>query len=239
MYIAEIVPVSCLEYIRDKDYHMCLAQLVLKSERYAEFYRELAQEGKYVILDNGAAEGESLSFDDLYKAYKTIQPTEIILPDVLNNTYETIERSSIFYREYLTHEKCKIMIVPQARSLRVWITATEEMLSQLPVNTVGIPKWLGSKNKLHRVAASAYLSELTTEVHLLGCSESPEVLKLCKKANPNVRGCDSAYAYLCSKANISEITLNTERPGGMIHFLDDPEIESLPKLMNDLEEIVK
>lgn len=239
MKIAEIVPVSCLNYIEDKDYYMCLAQLVLKNEEYAEFYRKKAKEGKYVILDNGAAEGESLNFDDLYEAYAMIQPTEIILPDVLFDSYETIKRSVIFYQSYMADEECKIMVVPQAESLRKWISCTRDMLDIMPINTIGIPKWLGSKNRLYRVAASGCLAETKKEIHLLGCSESPEVLKMCKEINPNVRGCDSAYAYLCSKANIDRITLNTTRPGGVIDFLNDPKTKSLPKLMKELEDIVK
>lgn len=239
MKIAEIVPLGCLNHIQDKDYHMCLAQLVLKSEEYAEFYKKKAREGKYVILDNGAAENEVLSFDDLYKAYEIIQPTEIILPDVLFNYSETMKRSTTFYRKYMRHKPCKIMIVPQAKTLNRWVRCAEDLLEMIPANTIGIPKWLGSRNRLYRVAASGYLTGAKTEIHLLGCSESPEVLRLCEEINPNVRGCDSAYAYLCSKAGADEITLNTTRPRGTIDFLDDPEIGSLPKLMKELEDIVK
>lgn len=239
MRIAEIVPVSCLSYIKDKNYHMCLAQLVLKNKEYADFYKKLAEEDKYVILDNGAAEKESLSFEELFRAYKIIQPREIILPDVLFNRQETAARSFLFFQDYMKSTNCKVMIVPQARTLREWISAVELMLKDIPADTVGVPKWLGMKNSFYRVTASGYLFEHDVEAHLLGCSENPEILKLCERINPKVRGCDSAYSYLCAKAGSNEITQNTGRPEETIDFLNDPKIETLPKLMRDLEEVVK
>jgi hypothetical protein len=92
---------------------------------------------------------------------------------------------------------------------------------------------------LYRVAASGYLSQSRKEVHLLGCNEDPETLKLCEEINPNVRSCDSAYAYLCAKASMNEITLHTLRPEGHIDFLNGPRIGTLPKLMEEMEDIVR
>ena len=237
--IAEIVPVSLLDYTKDNAYHMCLAQLVLKNERYADFYRARSAEGKYVILDNGAAEGEELNYEDLLRAYDIVKPSEIILPDVLKDARKTIEKTIYFYEKHWnTVMRYKTMVVPQGKDLKEWISCFEELANTIPFTCVGVPKWLGANGSLDRIIAVDYLSRCDVEVHLLGCNERPGVIKKCREMNGNVRGCDSAFAYLCDKAGLPIITENTKRPDGTIDFLNDTVINRLPALMHDFENAV-
>lgn len=236
MRIAEIVPLSLLDYTKDNAYHMCLAQLVLQSEEYANFYRERAEEGKYVILDNGAAEGEALDFDDLIKAYSIVNPTEIILPDVLKDARKTLEKTIYFYEKYWgTVINYKTMVVPQGKDFDEWIKCFCSLCDSIPFGCVGVPKWLGSNGSLDRMKAVEYLSDYNVEVHLLGCNEKPGVIKKCSELNPRVRGCDSAFAYLCDKAGLPIITELTKRPDETIDFLNDTKVSCLSLLMRDFE----
>ncbi len=228
--IAEIVPLKFLSLTSLNHYHMCLAHLVLKNEAYRDFYRKMSDQGKYVMVDNGACEGEKMSYDDLIKVYELINPTEIILPDVLFNMDETLDRSRYFLENY-DLSKYKIMAVPQGKNPIEWKRCCEKMLKMEKVDSIGIPKWLGD-----RVEECEMLVDSGKEIHLLGCNRNPSTIKKCIEVNSRVRGCDSAFAYLCSKAGVKVIDENTERPDETIDFLNDTlEKTSLFALMVDFE----
>lgn len=239
--VAQIVPLKFLTMTSDNMYHMCLAHLVLKSEEYALFYRRMSEEGKYVLMDNGAAEKEKLSQEDLLRAYSLVKPTEIILPDVLFDKDQTLTRTSDFIRSnYKRLEPYKKMIVPQGKDEMEWQDCLWSMIYESfyydDIDSIGIPKWLGVKDKVARISICNRLLDIDKEIHLLGCNEGPAVLGFCRAANPNVRGCDSAFAYLCAKYGNSVITEKTTRPPVEIDFLKDTEGEGrLQSLMDDFE----
>lgn len=234
--IAQIVPLKFLELTKNNQYHMCLAHLVLKSDEYRDFYRRMSDEGKYVLVDNGAAEGEKMDYDDLMRVYELINPTEIILPDVLFDMTETISRTTDFVKNY-DLDKYKKMIVPQGIDLNQWIDCCFEMLGIVNADTIGIPKWLGSKSETARAKICAMLSSVPQEVHLLGCSEGPIIVYCCRAINPRVRGCDSAFSYLCDKAGLKGMDAYTQRPKEKIEFLTDTITSNLTKLMIEFEEL--
>ena len=89
--IAHIVPVSHLYDTLDNQYHMCLAHLVDCAE-YREHFASLTAKGKFVLMDNGAAEGCQLKPEELFDMYELIQPTEIVLPDTLFDSASTIQK---------------------------------------------------------------------------------------------------------------------------------------------------
>lgn len=235
MYIAEIVPVNFLHLTENHSFHMCLAHLVLKNDRYAEFYRRMSDEGKYVIMDNGACEGESLSDDELFEAYDRVNPAEIILPDILKDAEGTMKRSSDFYNKVCS-SKYNIMIVPQGEDLRSWTACAEKMANEIPHHCIGIPKWLGSIRPANRVAAALYIDDLTEQIHLLGCSEPPMVIQMSGILSEKIRSCDSAFAYLCCKAKYGHIHGLTSRPDEKIDFLNDNYDHYLDRLMSEFEE---
>lgn len=213
--IAEIVPLKFLPITSLNHYHMCLAHLVLKNEKYRDFYRKMSDQGKYVMVDNGACEGEKMSYDDLISVYDLIKPIEIILPDVLFNMNETLDRTRYFLENY-DLSKYKKMAVPQGKDSNEWKRCCEKILEMEEIDSIGIPKWLGE-----RVDECKMLIGSGKEIHLLGCNKNPSVIKKCIEVNPLVRGCDSAFAYLCSKAGVKMIDKNTERPNEIIDFLND------------------
>lgn len=230
------MPLKFLELTKDNQYHMCLAHLVLQSDEYASFYRRMSNEGKYVLVDNGAAESQKMTYDDLMRVYEKINPTEIVLPDVLFNMDGTIARTSEFLEEYGGDlSKYKKMIVPQGTTEVQWLKCLREMLEIGEFDTIGVPKWLGARSETARVKISLELSDSNVEVHLLGCSENPIIVQCCRAVNPNVRGCDSAFAYICAKAGYNGIDAYTTRPRASINFLEDTEEGNLRLLMDDFE----
>jgi len=245
--IAEIVPTSCLEMTATHQYHMCLAHLANKfgdsSRKYTQFYRRMSDEGKYVLMDNGAAENSQLGFEDLIIAYKAINPTEIVLPDALCNSVETIKRTTQFYDLFKRDiSMYKLMVVPQGNTLEEWCDCALELIDRVPVNSIGVSKFLEMETGEPdvRVRACEFLKNYSSktaavEIHMLGCSEGPHAVRDARNINPMVRGCDSAFVYICSKAQIERIDVNTRRLEGEIDFLYDPVNPRLSELMLDFE----
>lgn len=234
--VAEIVPVEQLEDIASNHYHMCLAHLVamdeIQAQKYTEFYRRMSDEGKYVLMDNGAAENNRLDFASLVKQFEKIRPTEVVIPDVLNDANYTL--SKMFnWIDHLHYLPYKFMAVPQGKDFDEWKACAYIMMQEPKVNTIGISKFLNiaTGDETIRHQAVQYLDEIADklgrndiEYHLLGCDEGPGIVGGIQRISQRVRGCDSAFAYIASKAEVV-IEMNTKRPDGYIDFLNDRRLD--------------
>jgi len=244
--IAQIVPVLHLEQIENNHYHMCLAHLV-GDKRYAEFYRRMSNEGKFVLMDNGAAEGAQLPVHELLKMYETIKPTEIVLPDTLNDCVDTLRKTLAFVHEHKSLPY-RFMGVPQGKDFDEWCACVEVMLREPRINTIGISKFLNiatGEDEI-RFHACAYIAKVASElgrrdieVHLLGCDEGPYMVGQIQELFPLVRGCDSAFAFIATQANV-EITEETERPKGEIDFIEGTvPYDELAKRLKQFEDVTQ
>lgn len=244
--IAQIVPVLHLEQIENNHYHMCLAHLV-GDKRYAEFYRCMSNEGKFVLMDNGAAEGAQLPVKELLKMYDAIRPTEIVLPDTLNNCVDTLRKTLDFIHEY-SNLPYRFMGVPQGKDFDEWCACVEVMLREPRINSIGVSKFLNiaTGNNEIRFHACAYIDKVAkalgrrdVEIHLLGCDEGPYLVGQIQQLFPMVRGCDSAFAFIATQAGV-EITEETERPEGEIDFLEGTTSwEGLEKRLKEFEDVAR
>lgn len=231
--IAHIVPVSHLYDTLDNQYHMCLAHLVECTE-YREHFASLTAKGKFVLMDNGAAEGCQLKPEELFDMYELIQPTEIVLPDTLFDPASTIQKSRQFLvmmENVGVYGKYRTMAVPQGNTLDEWIACARIFIKDRRINSFGISKFLNvaTGDRYVRFKACQALAGLIAEygrddleVHLLGCDEGPLVVKMCQEAFPFVRGCDSAFAYLQAQKNKMMSLQDDSRPSGTIDFIDGP-----------------
>ena len=224
--IAQIVPVPHLEQIEANHYHMCLAHLV-GDKRYAEFCRRMSNMGKFVLMDNGAAEGAQLPVDELLKMYRAINPTEIVLPDTLNNCVDTLRKTLAFVHEY-KDLPYRFMGVPQGKDFDEWCACVEVMLREPRINTIGVSKFLNISTGEEdiRFHCCAYIAKVASaldrrdiEVHLLGCDEGPFLVGQIQELFPIVRGCDSAFAFIATQAGV-KIDEDTLRPEGEIDFIE-------------------
>lgn len=227
--IAHILPKKLLELTAVNQYHMSLAHLIIQDKEYADFYRRMVATGRYVLMDNGAAEGSQLSNDDLLKCWKLVHPTELVLPDTLCNSAETLakvnEAIPFFRGNGVT---CKFMAVPQGETLEEWKNCAFELLLCPEIHCIGVSKFLTIKTKDPdvRYKAVQYLDEKIKglgrkdiEVHLLGCDAGPsEVGKIFSEFD-FVRGCDTALAYIYASAG-KAMEENSARPSGEINFLN-------------------
>lgn len=232
--VAEIVPVTHLEDIAANHYHMCLAHLVAmgcnnkQAMKYTKFYRRMSDVGKYVLMDNGAAEGKQLGYNELIKQFEKIHPTEIVVPDTLNDANSTLAKMFDWIRQF-NGLPYKFMGVPQGKNLREWKACAYIMMQEPRLNSIGISKFLNiaTGDDMIRYKAVKYLEKIANklgrddiEFHLLGCDEGPSIVNTIQRASKRVRGCDSAFAYIATKGGVC-IDNDTKRPTGHIDFLND------------------
>lgn len=245
MKLAHIVPVRNLEILDQNQYLMCLAHLVKENDEYAQYYKSAASDpGKFVLMDNGAAENSQLSNKALYECYELIQPDELVLPDVLcdaENTIVQMRKALVYFDK--KHVSCRYMAVPQGKTLEEWTKCADTMLRTKRINTIGVSKFLQIQigDIGVRIAALKSLTQLIKkhrrydiEVHLLGCSERPWVIAKARRDCPFVRGCDSAYGYLCAQAGV-EVFDNIDRPEGEIDFINGASYSNLENTLSQLE----
>lgn len=228
MKVATIVPTPYLEETKEDSYFMCLYQEVKKNPEYAAFFKARKEEGKFVIMDNGAAEGVNPTAAELLPIYSLVEPNEIVLPDVVYNKEETVRRTKEAYNlfsEYDLEKKYKYMAVPQGETFSEWLECLRLFLQQTNITTIGVSKFVTPKFqkemgddanvRLECVDAIITIAEMMDrdiEIHLLGCWKDPsEIHRIAEVFGPKVRGTDSGIAYVYTRNNV-EYTPGTDRP---------------------------
>jgi hypothetical protein len=187
MKYAPIVSTPMLDYVIDWDYHMVLAHQLLADAAYAKSYS--AKGSWYKILDNGVAEGEKISNGQLLDLAYKVGADEVIAPDVMHETKESIRKLIDFTNTLPT---VKVMAVMQARN---WIDFNRifDVALECEVSSIALPKlltgWIGSSARL--AAAEIVREACDLPIHCLGCSTHlTEAQHLARQGI--VRGIDSA-----------------------------------------------
>jgi hypothetical protein len=212
--VASIVPIPYLEMIKGKPYHMCLAHLAQASVEYADFYSQERAGGSFVLMDNGAAEDSQLSVEELITLVECIEPTEIVLPDVIYDGKATEDRSYRALHQFIragvsTH----FMAVPQGNTVQEWVDCAREM-STWPIHSLGISKFMTLKlGPYTRFLLLRALADIRPkkEIQLLGCGYDPREIATLYKLFPYIRGTDSAIPYVYAQE--SEAMLRAVREG--------------------------
>jgi hypothetical protein len=205
MKIAFITPIGDLGYDYT-DYHMALTHLVLKYPDYATYYKELAEEGDFVILDNSLIElGEAATLEKVLYAAKIINPSEIVLPDVFmegSNTLSEVEKA-LQQLESIEYDY-QLQAVCHGETENKWKT-TWECLQNLPaLDTIAIPKvtekQFGSRTPFVKWALEN--NHNNKQIHLLGCwSDMEEFKEYTDEMKSKIRGVDTSITYHCAIDN--------------------------------------
>lgn len=224
MLMAAIVPQVYLHLTSGDEFHMALAHLINKPglEIYTHHFKEMSEKKKFVLLDNGAFEGELLPIAEVCNKAEAIGATEIILPDDYKNAEATklLTRDAVKYLNLryngLHNLPFRLMAVPQGVTIEEWVECAAYIMHNIPgIKTIGVPKHLidSCKNRDARLWCLLKLQEMYPDVvdkfdyHLLGCWKTPiEVMSVNKAAHeeriPMVRSCDSAIAYVYARNGI-------------------------------------
>lgn len=222
MLVAVILPTAYLDLIADEDYHLVLAHLLYKDKGYTDFYKELAKDdSKYLILDNGAWEGQTQDIHVLAELANDFGFNEIVLPDYIGRAPDTLYKGYEALR-LLRGElgwEGNVMAVAQGQNIHEWTICAEVMGQFWDVNCLGIPKHLAKNVGLDaRILCLKQVWSLYSEVHLLGCSNDPqEPGKVAQEFD--VRGVDSCIPYVYTK-NRLVLTAGLRRPHIPMDFAD-------------------
>jgi len=217
MKVATILPTPLLGQEPATDYNMCLFHMVRDNEEYAKYFRTLRDQGKFVIMDNGAAEGVNPSPAELAAVYKKVQPSEIVLPDIVYDKEETLRRTKEAYIQFcdeFMHQRYQFMAVPQGETFHEWLSCMTEMMQQRHITTIGVSKFvtpkyqeeMGKGTNVRLECVDAIITEaarlgVAMQIHLLGCWDNPaEVGEIDRAFGDRVRGTDSAIAYVYTRA---------------------------------------
>jgi hypothetical protein len=248
MQVATILPTPLLSANPDPSYSMCLYQEVKRNAIYGNYFKELKKQGNFVIMDNGAAEGVNPTAEELMEIYPYVDPSEIILPDVVYDRIETITRTKKAYSNFIDaglHKKYQFMAVPQGSNYPDWLRCMKEMIRQDSIDTIGISKFvtpryqveMGGATNVRLECVDAILNEAgylkrEINIHLLGCWCDPAEIQQIEQVFPGrVRGTDSAIAYVYARAGV-EYKPTVLRP-------DNKEIDFTNGTVSDLELLKK
>lgn len=113
MLVSHETPVDMLDVSRYyNDYDYCLVHLLPENEKYKDFYIESVKLGRHVLLDNSIFElGEAYDNTKFAQWVVDLTPTEYIVPDVLEETNQTISSFESFTDSYKDLPGKKIGVV--------------------------------------------------------------------------------------------------------------------------------
>jgi len=192
MKISHESPLCLLSQSRDyNDYDYALVHLFETEPTYLQFFKESLARGRAVLLDNSIFElGTAFDSDRYAHWIKELQPTEYIIPDVLENALGTMDNALDWKEKYLdemTALGCNSIGVVQGKSYNDLVQCYEYLDKVIGVEKLAISfdysyylevcphpnKWMGYA--LGRVQTLTRLLKdgvINTEKphHLLGCA---------------------------------------------------------------------
>jgi len=207
MDIYVIPPKAHLELMNLGDRYFCLSQQYLKDENYRNFFKQKVAEGKWVTLDNGAGDFETVTRETVLQIARELQPSELIPLDILFDKNKTLENLEWTINEMRGDEllrEIQVFACPQGNSFDDWIECYDAMIANPDVTTIGMSKiavpWAISKSTgdknigIDRNSMYAYLratGRLKKPLHFLGAGEAEEFILY--KDDPLCRSTDSCF----------------------------------------------
>ena len=184
------------------DYRFALAHWV---KQYKDTYTApMKSEKAYMILDNGAFEGQTQSEDDILSAAQKLGADEIVLPDVPGDPKATLSAS---YKAFKKFSGYRTMFVPHGQTPEEWFECVDAWVSKIReakeeskvgYHTIGISplRYLEGGYKYTKEMIN-HVRKLDMPIHLLGCADmwyfTSELLP--HLAKWNIRGMDTSYAF--------------------------------------------
>ena len=205
-----ISPISNLEPMKLGDRIFALSHLWVQFPEYRKFILEQKSAGKFITLDNSAAERALVTEDILIDICHELMPHEVIAPDVLFDKDATIA-NAISFRDRMEKEGLldliQIFFCPQGKTKQDWLEAYEWGINQEWISVIGFSKiavpnaWLDSFSddqgiKEARHMAYDYLKKKGMLVKPIHCLGQGSFLEFQYYDHPAMRSTDSVYPIL-------------------------------------------
>ena len=207
-----ISPVSNLEPMKLGDRIFALAHLWVQFPEYRKFILEQKEQGKFITLDNSAAERALVTEEVLIGICKVLLPNEVIAPDVLFDKQATIA-NAVNFKARMDAEglssNIDIFFCPQGQTKEDWIETYKWGLNQDWIKVIGLSKiavpnaFLNDFEDDQRIKEARhecydYLKEnslLKKPIHCLGQGDPTEFSYY---EHPMMRSTDSVYPVLAA-----------------------------------------
>lgn len=218
------------KFMQGKGVHMCLAHVAQQSSDYRVYYRKLAEDS-YVIMDNGAAEGQLMDIEELLKMVYQVKPTEVVVRDSLNNMEKTLHQFDVFpFEEMISLGVHSFMLVPQGQTIEEYLECTKELLER--ANHMELNFTLGISRFMNKVGVSRpeYMEKVREvilgyvrpyeEIHILGCNSLYEIREIQEAHKAYLGGVIKLRSFDTGLAEISAQKGQTITANGRSEHLD-------------------
>ena len=201
-----IPPINHLSLTHKGDSYYVLAHLYLRNVNYRMFFKKRVKEGKFVTLDNSAAERSLVTEDKLIEIVKDLMPNEVIAPDVLFDKQTTLDNLDRFISRMASEDllnKVEIFACPQGNTREEWLECYREMLCNKYVKVIGLSKiavpycWYNQSKDDKNIAEARQICVKYLDIHglimkPLHCLGQGSYAEFNYK-NPLIRSTDSCY----------------------------------------------
>lgn len=209
---------------------------MFQQKRYRDFYRRRSEEGDYLILDNGAAEDLQFGTKHLYYVAQEMGVHEIVVPDTLGKSNETIAQGLAFSR--YTRTGYRYMMVAQGTTVMECIQTLDMIMTDSKfayITCVGIPRLLNRLDKHARFKVAKYIAQKgyhsAMEFHFLGAAHDLDEVGYLEQIGIG-RGIDtSAPIYMGLKGHDIRIADYYARPQNFFelsknHFMVERNVDT-------------
>jgi hypothetical protein len=184
--------------------HLTLAQI--EAGAYHDVYKAAAVRGDYVIMDNGANEGQTVGDALLMHRASYLGAKEVVVPDVIGDRGRTLLRARQFFMNmqtmsYSPHDY-KFMGVAQGRSIEEVERCVEGFSRFNYITAIGIPRHLIKSTGEQTIRVNIARRTLNKyghrfEIHLLGTSPTwmDEVLYAARRLPKGIRSVDTSAPF--------------------------------------------
>jgi hypothetical protein len=191
MKISHEVPICLLEDSLDfNDYQYCLPHLLDQDEDYKDFFYKVKKQGVYMIMDNSLHElGVAYDKSRLIHWINELKPNEFIVPDVWQDTTQSIVNARFWAQIELPKEVTKVAVVQAQNFLDAMLCyqtyrdlgykkiafsyGAEYYLDHSNHPNKNLAKALGRIEVISRMYSMG-LIQPNDRVHLLGCQVPQE-----------------------------------------------------------------
>lgn len=189
------------------DYQLVLPECFRNEDYTNTVYamRDPKRTQQYIILDNGAAEGEAWHPVALWHVAKEFKCDEIVIPDMLGEKNGTLDLLEDFVAQ-MTMEQIHAfnwMGVIQGQTWEEFLDCAEAFAEMDFVTTIGIPRHavqtIGHSNARINLAHHIHYRWPKLQIHFLGSSSyNLSEAKLLAEACPYARGMDTSLPYFAA-----------------------------------------
>ena len=219
MKLALIPPDNLAETMQFSHYQLLLPQWLLgEHKNYERWARQRRDNGDFIILDNGEAEGKFFKPSRLLEIAEEFGASELVVPDALDNAKLTRERAEKFMASVSGNNSIRFAGVIQGRTHDECREMLQFYTDMGGFSTIMLPRILlrafGPKARWMLTLQIP----IEFDVHWLGTQpgmlaelqDIPDVVK------QRVRGVDTSAPFNYAYANVSVEDLDTlvHRPGG-------------------------